>query len=103
MSYSRWSNSTWYSFWSSYGGASRADQVLSLWADFKQCKDWTYDQIKDWTIQDVCEAYDGVTYEEAEEGWGYIQLWLEDVEQYDDEYYRKEYDEMISDLGVDPR
>jgi len=80
MSYSRWSNSTWYTFWLSTGANCKDDEILSLWADLDQCSDWRYGNIKDWTVQDVCDAYQNITYEQAQEGWGYIQVWLDDVE-----------------------
>ena len=84
MSYSRWSiGKTWYAFWSTSSGETKAEQVLCLWADMSQTKDWTYEQLLSFTVEDVGKAYTGITLSEAEEAWGYIQDFLQDV---DEEY-----------------
>ena len=80
MSYSRWSNSTWYSFWSNLSGKTKEEQVLCLWADIDQTKEWTYEQLLGMTVEDVGRLYNGLSLAEAEEGWGYIQKFLEDVD-----------------------
>lgn len=71
--------------------------MLSVWLSIDECKDWSYDQLKDWTIEDVCHAYEGITFKEAEEAWGHIQLWLEDVDENDDDYYRAEMEKYLKD------
>ena len=84
MSYSRWSNSTWYTFWSVSDAKRKEDEVLSLWADMSQTRDWIYEELVTWTVEDVGKAYTGITLAEAEEAWGYIQEFLADVdEEYD--------------------
>jgi len=84
MSYSRWSNSTWYTFWSVNDAKRKEDEVLSLWADMSQTRDWIYEELVTWTVEDVGKAYTGITLAEAEEAWGYIQEFLADVdEEYD--------------------
>ena len=86
MSYSRWSNGTWYAFWSTSSGETKAEQVLCLWADMSQTKDWTYEQLEGFTVEDVGREYVGITLAEAKEGWGYIQEFLQDVNEEFDEH-----------------
>lgn len=83
MSYSRWSNSTWYSFWSNINVTRKEDEVLCLWADLSQTKEWTYEQLLGFTVEDIGKEYVGITLAEAEEAWVYIQNFIEDV---DNEY-----------------
>lgn len=84
MSYSRWSiGKTWYAFWSTSSGETKAEQVLCLWADMSQTKDWTYEELNTWTAETVLEHYEDITKEEAEEAFQYITYFLEDV---DNEY-----------------
>jgi hypothetical protein len=84
MSYSRWSNSVWYSFWSAGNAKRKEDEVFSLWADLTQTKDWTYEQLLGFTVEDIGREYVGITLAEAEEAWGYIQEFIADVdEEYD--------------------
>ena len=90
MSYSRWSNSTWYSFWSAGNAKRKEDEVFCLWADMSQTKDWTYEQLLEFTVEDIGKEYVGITLAEAEEAWGYIQNFLEDVD--------KEYDSVRNNL-----
>lgn len=85
MSYSRWSNSVWYSFYNSYGGEIKNEQVLSLWYGF-HTKDWTYEELK--TLIDnnvVCDTilkvYETCTITEAIEAECYIKRFMEDVEE----------------------
>ena len=81
MSYSRWMNSAWYSFWNSSSGEKKEEQVLSLWADLEQTKDWTYEQLLRFTVEDIGKVYTGITLAETEEAWGYIQEFLQDVDE----------------------
>ena len=87
MSYSRWGHSTWYSFWSGSEASTKEDEILSLWADLAQAKDWSYSELKTWTVETVLENYEDITQAEAEEAFEYIKYFLEDVE--------KEYDTTI--------
>jgi len=88
MSYSRWSNSAWYTFWSGNSGDLVEDQVLSLWYSIDQTKDWTWEELRYWTVADVLENYTDVTEDEAIEAHKYILQWLRDVE----EEYRESND-----------
>ena len=82
MSYSRWSNSSWYTFWSSTCESDAVeDQVLSLWYSLDQTKDWTWEEIRHWTVADILENYIHITEDEAIEAYKYIQQWLRDVEE----------------------
>lgn len=83
MSYSRWINSTWYSFWGTSDAKRKEDEVFCLWADMSQTKDWLYGELKTWTVETVLENYDGITQKQAEEAMQYIKQFLNDV---DDEY-----------------
>ena len=86
MSYSRWSNSAWYSFWSAGNAKRKEDEVFCLWADMEQTKDWTYEQLESFTVEDIGRKYVGITLAEAEEAWGYIQEFLQDVDREYDEH-----------------
>lgn len=44
MSYSRWSNSSWYTFWYANGAKTKDDQVLAVWfAGTEECPVFRYD------------------------------------------------------------
>ena len=46
MSYSRWSNSNWYSFYNCMSGETKDSQLLSLWyAGSDNLVDLTYDEL----------------------------------------------------------
>ena len=81
MSYSRWSNSTWYSFWCATNATTKEDEILSLWLGLDSTKDWAYNELKTWTVETVLENYEGITQAEAEEALEYIKYFLDDVEQ----------------------
>jgi len=58
MSYSRWSNSVWYTFWCSSGSDKRDEQLFSIcgvtiftYADLKQGLDICIDKIKNIVIE----------------------------------------------------
>lgn len=63
MSYSRWSNSCWYSFYH-VGG------YFSLWG-YDECKDWTPNEAKELTEQSILDYYK-CTPEEAKEAMQYV-------------------------------
>lgn len=83
MSYSRWSNSVWYSFWNAESGPTREEQVLSLWYSLDMCKDWTYEELKTMDAADLMMQYPGVPYNEVVEAKSLIQRFIQDV---DDEF-----------------
>ena len=79
MSYSRWSNSSWYSFYNVNG-------CLSLWYSMDKTIDWSYEDLKDIMSQDpekiplfFMEVYK-CTREEADEAIEYIGFFIEDYD-----------------------
>lgn len=80
MSYSRWSSSSWYSFWSESSGPSKEEQVLSLWYSLDMCKDWTYEELQTMDTADLTIAYAGVPYNEIVEAKSLIKQFINDVD-----------------------
>lgn len=79
MSYSRWGNSEWYSFYNAGSGPTRDEQVLSLWyTGHKSLRGWTYGELTNVTIEDIIKEYN-CTFAEAEEAVGYITEFKQDV------------------------
>lgn len=86
MSYSRWGNSCWYTFYCDFFTSSKKeDQVMACWygVDEDACIDWTYAEILKLVnnSQDIkiCARY-GCTKEEAAELIGYMKRFMADVE-----------------------
>jgi hypothetical protein len=93
MSYSRWSNSTWYAFYNVNG-------CLSLWYDMDHIIDWKYEDVKDITVQKLIDVYD-CSEVEAIEAIIYINEYLQDYDPKDTESYNakvKEFLEKIKDI-----
>lgn len=105
MSYSRWSNSVWYSFWNTVSGPSREEQILSLWYNLDLCKDWTYEELKNMTLEDLMIEYAGVPYNEIKEAKHYIDAFIHDVDNSTDAELLESFTEYIAgkmdDSGVD--
>ncbi len=80
MSYSRWSNSPWYTFWSTSSGTTREEQILSLWYSMDHQKDWTYQQLKKMDIDDLMIEYPGVPYNAVLEAKKYVDAFIADVD-----------------------
>ena len=80
MSYSRWSNSAWYSFYNVSSGDTRDEQVLSLWYDMDHIIDLTYADLQDVTAASIVEMYD-CTDAEADEAMQYIAYFMQDAEE----------------------
>ena len=88
MSYSRWSNSVWYSFWNA--ASSNDDdadgQILSLWHKSPRSdggnmhNDYSYSEIKNWDVDNVKEHYAGITNAQAIEAIEIIKCFTEDVD-----------------------
>lgn len=81
MSYSRWSNSPWYTFWSTSSNDIKEEQILCLWYSMDHQKDWTYQQLKGMDIDDLMLEYSGVPYNEVLEAKKYIDMFISDVDQ----------------------
>jgi hypothetical protein len=80
MAYTRWSTSSWYSFWRSDSGPSKEDQILALWYHIDLTKDWTYKQLQDMTIEDLTIEYAGVPHNELIEAQDIIKRFIDDVD-----------------------
>ena len=85
MSYSRWSNSRWYTFHHVESGESLEDQVFATYDAAGQARNYDYDTLKGITIPQLREL--GRPYEkeptdaELAELLRYVEEWLSDVEQ----------------------
>ena len=98
MSYSRWSNSVWYSFYNVNGR-------LSLWYDMDHIIDWTEGELLDdlmsleqgEIVKTLMETY-GCLESEAIEAIEYIEMFLEDYDPEIGEEYRKEMEEFMAKL-----
>jgi len=85
MSYSRWSNSSWYVFWNVSSGKDRDDQVLSAWYSLDKCIDWTFDEVESLFDNGISEAAKkleliyGCNADEATHLQELMQEWMSDV------------------------
>ena len=79
MSYSRWSNSIWYSFWAANDAQTKDEQLLSLWYSMDKTIDWTYSEIAHITESDIQRRYD-CDIEESQEAMTYINRFIKDVD-----------------------
>ena len=98
MSYSRWSNSSWYCFWRDTECNTKENEVLALWLSIDKTLEFTYEELKNFTAETIIETYD-VCQELADEAMGYIKWFLEDVDkEYTDMVNKKEINQMESKL-----
>ncbi len=103
MSYSRWSNSPWYTFWSTSSGPTRGEQILSLWYSMDYAKDWTYNELKQTDVGDLMLAYPGVPYNEILEAQKYIDAFIADVEGASERELCDSYTEyLLNEVGISP-
>ena len=85
MSYSRWSNSSWYVFWNASSGFTRESQVLSAWYSLDKCIDWTFNEVDTLLssafheIVPRLEMKYGCSGDEATELQEIMQIWRSDV------------------------
>jgi hypothetical protein len=96
MSYSRWSNSNWYSFWNTNSGETKESQVLSLWyCGADELRDYQYSELLEITPKLLKSEYDvEIKKSEIFEALRYIHQFIEDVdEQFDIPGYNEEIDE----------
>lgn len=96
MSYSRWSNSSWYSFYNVNGN-------LSLWYDMDHIIDFTYDEVaymleQEDKIPEFLKSVYECTEEEAIEAIQYMKYFAEDYDPKDGEEYNKELSELMQKL-----
>ena len=80
VSYSRWINSNWYSFWNTSSGESKDDQILSLWHVSNDCTDFSYEHLEKFDISTMKTQFPEASEEDLVEGLGYIKEFLEDVD-----------------------
>jgi hypothetical protein len=100
MSYSRWSNSVWYSYWSCYSGPTVKEQVLCLLHKGGVRKDWTLEELVDLRVSDIKNFYDCPIIE-AEEAAAYVEQFIADMSEMTDSECAKQYQQMLKDeLGV---
>lgn len=88
MSYSRWSNSSWYVFWdSTTSGDKLEDQSLACWYSMEEDHQisWSYERVDsllkedpDYIIRMIQIRYD-CSPDEANELQEYMQVWRTDV------------------------
>lgn len=87
MSYSRWSNSSWYTFYNASSGETLEEQVLSAWYSMDKCIDWTYEELEELVknrirVDDItsriCMIY-GCNADEATELYDIIQQFMSDA------------------------
>jgi hypothetical protein len=88
MSYSRWSNGSWYVFWdSAYSGDLKENQHLACWYDMSDEHQisWSYVQVDELlqknhdSIIKLLEMKYDCSPDEANELQEYMQLWRTDV------------------------
>ena len=94
MSYSRWSNSVWYSYWSCYSGPTVNEQVLCLLHRAGKRKDWTLEELLDLRVVDI-QAYYDCSIIEAEEAGSYIEQFIADMSAMTDSECAKQYQQML--------
>lgn len=81
MSYSRWSDSNWYTFWNTRSpDATKDEQVLSLWYAGEDLTDFTYKELKSFDISKMQEKFPNVDTEDLVEALGYIQMFFDRVD-----------------------
>lgn len=85
MSYSRWSNSSWYSFWAESHSSKKDDQILSLWYSLSEddCINFTYECLKTMDVISQLQGYyaSELTLENIEEAKKLIEWFIEDVDE----------------------
>jgi hypothetical protein len=93
MSYSRWSNSSWYTFWAVRGEellqGNINEEVFAGWYDMDNTIDWTFEEVNNLLSKEPDDAINLIQLkydcspDEANELQEYMQEWRADV--------RKEY------------
>lgn len=81
MAYTRWSSNAWYSFWRSDSPSAKEEQVLALWYNIDDTKEWTYEELKRMSVEDITVEYAGVPHNHIMDAMVIIKLFIEDVDQ----------------------
>ena len=83
MTYSRWSNSSWYTFYYDSGSVEKENQLMACWYGMDKTIDWTYAEILELLTDSpnfkICQRYD-CTIAEADELIYYMKEFSADVE-----------------------
>ena len=99
MSYSRWSNSAWYSFWSCESGKEKDDQILCLWYSMSNCHPgFSYDQLKEMGEEDLKGYFPDATEEEIIEATVLISVFIEDVDETFEEIEKEKQNETYQQI-----
>lgn len=84
MSYSRWSNSRWYTFHHVESGEALEDQLFAIYDAAGETRCYDYDSLKGITIPELRELCRNYTTEptdgELAELLRYVEAWIHDVE-----------------------
>ena len=81
MSYSRWSNSCWYSFWSaSSPDTIKEEQILALWYSLDATPEFTYKELNGFEKIKLSEHFPDATLEEIEEAFDIISEFIDDID-----------------------
>lgn len=79
MSYSRWSDGVWYSFYNVMPDTStKGEQVLSLWHVDKH-RDFTYDELMNVGAGKLMSLYPNVCDDDIVKAMGIIRMFTDDV------------------------
>lgn len=88
MSYSRWSNSSWYTFWDAgNSGETLVSQELAVWYDLDHMFGWKYPELQEFLAKEhsyavrLLELKYGCSPDEASEVLEYMQDFCIDVKQ----------------------
>jgi hypothetical protein len=87
MSYSRWSNSSWYSFYNVNG-------KLSLWYDMDHCIDLEYEDALEITAEEIVAVY-GCSPAEAAEALQYVAYFIDDYDPEVGKEHKKEVAKLL--------
>jgi len=89
MSYSRWSNSSWYTFWAVRGEEllqnNINEEIFAAWYDMDHTIDWTFEEVDNLLQKDheqiisLLQLKYGCSPDEANELQEYMQVWRADV------------------------
>ena len=83
MSYSRWSNSVWYTFWIGTTGSGKGSQFMNINCTMQL----SYDLLKESTLESISKIkyISGYSDKEIKELFGYMQEFVADIDRMDNE------------------
>jgi hypothetical protein len=84
MSYSRWSDSAWYTYWSASGGSEKETQLLTVHYSIDGSHDWTYALLNEKSPQELKDflqsSFADASADEISELIGYVDEFIKDIE-----------------------